>query len=144
MGEVLLTSGDSFLVQVTAGTHTFLADEPVSAGGEDKGPTPYELLAAALGSCTSMTLRFYANREKIPLQGIAIRVVHNRKHARDCANCLSNDGYIHHFELELDLKGDLTQQQKETLLGVAKRCPVSKTLSHEIRIDETLVNDGAR
>ncbi|MEO8216003.1 MAG: OsmC family protein [Acidobacteriota bacterium] len=143
MAEIRLTAGEAFVVQVEARTHTFLVDEPAEAGGQDLGPAPYELLAAALGSCTSMTLRFYANREAIPLEGIVIRVIHDRKYARDCENCLSTDGYIHNFELELELKGNLlTRDQKEKLLEIAGRCPVNKTLSREIRIEERLVEPG--
>jgi putative redox protein len=138
---VIVLGRGSFKTEVTAGPHTFILDEPVEAGGTDQGPTPYDALAAALGGCTAMTLHFYAKREKIPLEGVDIRVSHDRQHASDCAECVEGkEEYIHVFEVELSVMGDdLTQEQKETLLEIAKRCPVAKTLGARIRIEERLV-----
>lgn len=87
-----------------------------------------------------MTLEFYARREKIPLEGVEAKVTHDREYAKDCADCLSTGGYIHRFRIELTLTGALSAEQKQKLLEVAGRCPVAKTLSNEIRIDDVLMN----
>jgi len=139
MSEVVLRSRGSFLTEIQMGEHTLTADEPVSAGGSNKGPNPYDLLAAALGSCTSMTLVFYARREKLPLEGVDLRVTHGRSHAKDCADCLTQEGYVHTFEMTMRLEGPLTPEQKLKLVEVARRCPVRKTLTSQIRVTERLV-----
>ena len=136
---VSLHSSGSFRNEVQAGPHRFVIDEPPDAGGSGEGPTPYDLLAAALGGCTSMTLHFFAKREKIPLEGVDISVTHDRQHAQDCADCTTHSGYIHRFRVEIGLRGPLTEEQKQKLLAVAGRCPVSKVLGSEIKIDEVLV-----
>jgi uncharacterized OsmC-like protein len=139
MGEpVIVRSQGAFQVEVVAGKHRFIADEPVSAGGADAGPTPYDFLSAALGGCTSMTLFFYARREKIPLEGVELEIVNDRMYAKDCADCTTTQGYIHRFDVKITLRGDLTPAQREQLMGIARRCPVYKTLTNEIRIIETL------
>ena len=138
MAEVFLQAGTTFETRVQAGKHLLVLDEPESAGGTDRGATPYDLLAAALGGCTAMTLRFYANREKIDLTAVAVTVTHDRMHAKDCLDCLSQQGYIHSFDVKLRLEGNLTEEQRQKLLSIAKRCPVYKTLTNEIRIVETL------
>lgn len=136
---VVLHARGSFRNEVEAGPHRFVIDEPPEAGGGGEGPTPYDLLGAALGGCTSMTLHFYAKREKLPLTGTDVTVVHDRQHAQDCADCVTHSGYIHRFRVEIRLHGDLTDEQRQQLLGIARRCPVAKTLSSEIKIDEVLV-----
>lgn len=140
MGQpVVVRSKGSFRNEVEAGSHRFVIDEPVEAGGTDEGPTPYDLLGAALGGCTSMTLVFYARREKLPLEGVNVSVSHDRSHAKDCADCTTKSGFIHRFNVEIELFGPLTEEQRQKLLGVAGRCPVAKTLSSEIKIEERLV-----
>lgn len=137
---VIVLGRGGFRTEVTAGPHTFILDEPVASGGTNEGPTPYDALAAALGGCTAMTLHFYAKREKIPLEGVDIRVSHDRQHASDSAECVEKGGYIHVFEVEISVMGDeLTQEQKKKLVEIAKRCPVAKTLGAQIRIEERLV-----
>jgi uncharacterized OsmC-like protein len=135
---VIVRSRNSFRTEVEAGRHRFVLDEPLSADGTDEGPTPYDALAAALGGCTSMTLHFYARREKIPLEGVDVTITHDRQHAKDCADCMTQSGYIHRFEVVIGLHGPLSAEQKQQLLGIAKRCPVAKTLQNEIKIDEKL------
>ena len=135
---VTVRSRGSFLNEVEAGAHHWVLDEPASAGGTDSGPTPYDMLAAALGGCTSMTLHFYARREKLPLEGVDVTVSHDRQYAKDCADCTTTSGYIHRFRLAIRLHGPLSDEQKAHLLTIARRCPVAKTLSSEIRIDEVL------
>lgn len=138
MGPVIVRSANSFRNEITAGKHVLISDEPPEAGGGDEGPTPYDLLSAALGTCTSMTLHFYAKREKIPLEGVEVSLTNDRMYAKDCADCATSSGYIHRFTVKLKLLGDLTDAQREQLIGIARRCPVYKTLTSEIRIDEVL------
>lgn len=138
MEPVVVRSNGTFLNTVDAHGHQFAMDEPASAGGSDGGPTPYELLSAALGGCTSMTLHFVARRDAIPLTGIEVRVTNDRIHAKDCADCESANGYIHRFDVHIRLEGDLTAEQREKLFSTARRCPVYKTLTSEIRIVEEL------
>jgi putative redox protein len=143
MSTVIVRSAASFRCEVEAGRHRFVVDEPASAGGSDEGPTPYDLLSAALGSCTSMTLNFYARREGIALTGVEVSVTNDRSHAKDCADCQSAEGYIHRFGVRLRFHGDLTGEQRTKLLDIARRCPVYKTLTSEIRIDEVLEEEPA-
>lgn len=134
-GEVVARTGvDGFATEVRAGNHAFLADEPISVGGTDKGPTPYDLLAAALATCTTMTLRMYAAHKKLDFESATVRVSHGRIHADDCVDCEQRDGQIHEFTRELLLEGDLTEAQRGRMLEIADRCPVHKTLHNEIRV----------
>jgi putative redox protein len=140
MQPVIVRSADSLRNDIEAGPHRMIADEPASAGGTELGPTPYDFLAAALGTCTSMTLRVVAKRENIPLEGVEITVENDRMYAKDCADCLNSTGYIHRFTVSIKLLGNLTPEQRARMLDVARRCPVHKTLTSEIRIDEKLVD----
>jgi uncharacterized OsmC-like protein len=125
--------------QVMVRSAGILADEPVEAGGEDRGPDPYELLLAALGACTSMTVLIYARRKQWPLQGVEVRLRHARVHAEDCADCETRPGLLDRIERELALEGELSPEQRERLLQIAERCPVHRTLTSEIRIESRLV-----
>jgi putative redox protein len=138
MGPVTVRSAASFRTDIDVGRHHLIADEPPAAGGTDLGPTPYDLLSSALGACTAMTLHFYAKREQIPLAGVELSITNDRQYAKDCADCLTSAGFIHRFAVRLKLLGELTAEQRERLLGIARRCPVYKTLTSEIRIDEVL------
>jgi uncharacterized OsmC-like protein len=114
---------------VTAEGRALVVDEPRADGGDDLGPSPYELLTAALGACTAMTLQIYARRKGIPLHEVAVEVEHERTHANDCADCLEpHEGRIEVLRRKIVLRGDLTNAQRDELLGIAKRCPVHKTL----------------
>ena len=132
-------AGASLRNEIEAGQHRLIADEPASAGGTDAGPTPYDFLSAGLGGCTSMTMRVVAKRENIPLEGAEITITNDRMYAKDCADCTSSTGYIHRFDVRIKLIGNLTEAQRERLLSVARRCPVAKTLTSEIKIEEQLV-----
>lgn len=136
---VVLRSRGSFRNEVEAGPHQWVLDEPADAGGGGEGPTPYDMLAAALGGCTSMTLHYYAKREKLPLEGVDVTITHDRQNVKDCSDCSTQSGWIHRFKVEIKLHGPLDEAQRQRLLVIAGRCPVAKTLQSEIRIDEVLV-----
>lgn len=136
---VRATLQGSFRTNLEIGKHRLLADEPIAAGGTNEGPTPYDLLASALASCTAMTIHFYARREKYPLTAVDLTVTHDRMHAKDCAECESKEGFIHRFEVKIKLAGELTEAQRSKLLEIAGRCPVAKTLQNPIKVHHTLV-----
>ncbi|UTW04211.1 OsmC family protein [Amphritea atlantica] len=125
---------DSFTQDISAAGHHLIADEPISYGGNYLGPTPYQLVAAGLGACTSMTLRMYARQKKIPLEHVQVDVSHAKIHAQDCLSCDKNGGKIDQFERQITLTGDLTGEQRKRLLEIADRCPVHKTLEGDISI----------
>ena len=124
-----------FRAEISAGKHVLVADEPLAAGGTDKGPTPYELLLAALGACTAMTLRMYADRKKWPLEDVRVRLRSARSHERDCENCEKEAVGIHRVERQLELSGSLTDEQRQRLNEIADRCPVKQTMQREIRVE---------
>jgi putative redox protein len=138
-GTVTVTEAGSgtYTQQITAGHHRLVADEPQPIG-DDAGPTPYDLLLAALGSCTSMTLRMYANRKGWPLANIRVTLRHSRIHAQDCAECETKTGWIEHIDREIELTGDLDDAQRDRLLLMADRCPVHQTLTSEVRVATSL------
>ncbi|OLT05868.1 osmotically inducible protein C [Pseudonocardia sp. CNS-004] len=121
---------------ITVGPHHLVADEPVPVG-DDTGPTPYDLLLAALGACTAMTLRLYAQRKHWPLDDVTVSLRHSRIHAEDCANCETQAGMLDRIERVIQLDGDLDDDQRKRLLEIADRCPVHRTLQSEIVIDTT-------
>jgi putative redox protein len=134
--EVLVreTRHGAFQQEITAGRHRFLADEPVAAGGLDSGPGPYDLLLAALGACTSMTLRLYAERKKLPLARTRVRLRHSRIYAADCAECETKEGMLDRIERIITLEGELDAEQRQRLIEIADKCPVHRTLTSEINI----------
>jgi putative redox protein len=127
-----------YLQNISIGQHRIQADEPAEAGGCDAGPNPYELLLAALGACTSMTLRMYANRKRWPLEDIRVRLMHGKMHAEDCLSCETKEGLVDRIEREIFLVGNLTDEQRQRLLGIANNCPVHRTLTSEIHIETRL------
>ena len=139
MTEVTVHGGAAGFVQrIETSRHTLAGDEPASAGGTDQGPSPYEFLLAALGSCTVATLRMYADRKGWPLEGMQVRVTHEKTHARDCEDCETREGYIDRIERRIALAGPLDGAQTARLLEIANRCPVHRTLTSEVRIDTVL------
>jgi putative redox protein len=132
-----------FATEISSGRHALLADEPKSVGGTDTGPTPYDLLLAALGTCTAMTLRMYANRKGWPLDGATVELRHDRVHARDCEDCETETGYVSQIRKLVTLDGDLDDAQRQRLLEIADRCPVHRTLVSEIIISTDLVSAQA-
>ena len=125
--------------EIETGRHRLVADEPVEAGGTDTGPSPYELLLAALGACTSMTLSMYARRKQWPLEQVTVRLRHDKIHAQDCAECETKEGRLDRIEREISLAGPLDAEQRERLLPIANRCPVHRTLVSEVDIRSRLV-----
>jgi putative redox protein len=120
--------------EVTVGRHRFLADEPIDVGGLDSGPGPYDLLLAALGACTAMTLRLYAERKALPLERVTVALTHDRIHAADCAECETKEGMIDHIERAIMLRGALDAAQRQRLMEIADKCPVHRTLTSEVNI----------
>ena len=123
-----------FQQEIVSGVHRFIADEPVNVGGRDSGPGPYDLLLAALGACTSMTLRLYADRKKLPLRRTQVRLKHGKIYATDCAECETKEGMIDRIERVITLEGDLDPAQRARLLEIADKCPVHRTLKSEVDI----------
>ena len=129
-----------FRTEVIAGGHALVADEPASVGGTGEGPSPYDLLSAALAACTSMTLKMYASHKKLDLDSATVRVRHGKIHAKDCEDCESAEGRIDQFERELSLAGSLTDEQRKRLLEIADRCPVHRTLHGEVKVRTALAD----
>ena len=123
---------------LTAGNHELIADEPEQVGGKDTGPDPYDYLLMALGSCTVMTVRMYADRKEWPLEDVYVELRHQKSHADDCENCDEKGSKIDHIEKELIVKGELTQKQKQRLLEISEKCPVNRTLQSDIKITSSL------
>ena len=129
---VVRGNAQGFTQEIVVGSHQLTADEPKDMGGDDEGPTPYDLLLAALGSCTSITVTLYAQRKSWPLQEVIARLRHSRIHATDCADCESKEGKIDHIEPEIRLEGPLlSDEQRPKLLQIAEKCPVHLTLVTE-------------
>lgn len=133
-----LDNSEGFTTAMKVGSHYLTADEPVSAGGNDFGPSPYELLSAGLASCTAMTLQMYAKRKKWPLEQVKVHTCYGKNHAEDCKNCESEQAKIDTFTRTLELKGPLNEEQRQRLLEIANKCPVHRTLRSEISIQTEL------
>jgi putative redox protein len=132
---VTVIGGPSVLRQaISVGPHHLIADEPKTSGGSDAGPDPYELLLSALGSCTNMTLRMYADRKKWSLKEIRVALTHSKNHANDCVNCEQPTAMLDRIERRIMLIGELTVEQRQRLLEIANLCPVHKSLTSRIDI----------
>jgi uncharacterized OsmC-like protein len=135
VGSVIVRgSAAGFAQEIHAGPHRFHADEPVSAGGTDTGASPYDLLLAALGACTSMTVAMYARRKAWPLEEVTVHLRHAKIHAADCAECETKEGMLDRIERDIHFAGSLTEEQRSKLLEIANKCPVHRTLTSEIDI----------
>jgi uncharacterized OsmC-like protein len=135
IGSVIVRgSAAGFAQEIVAGPHRMSADEPVSAGGTDTGPSPYDFLLAALGACTSMTVGMYARRKGWPLEEVTVHLRHSKIHAIDCAECETKEGMLDRIERDIYFAGSLTNEQRSKLLEIANKCPVHRTLTSEIII----------
>ena len=136
---VVTGSATGFAQKISAGPHQLVGDEPTSVGGTDTGPTPYDLLLAALGSCTSMTIGLYARRKQWPLEAVTVTLRHSKVHAADCASCEQHPALLDHIERDVHLEGPLLEDQRARLLDIANKCPVHRTLTSKIEIATRLV-----
>lgn len=134
---------EGFAQAIAAGLHQLTSDEPTDVGGSDTGPTPYDLLLAALGSCTSMTLAMYARRKGWPLEAVTVRLRHSRIHAADCEACESKEGWLDHIERAVELTGVLSDEQRARLLDIADKCPVHRTLMSAVHVQTQLAPNGS-
>jgi putative redox protein len=131
-----------FAQHVAAGPHQLRADEPLSVGGEDSGPGPYDLVMAGLGACTSMTLRLYAERKGWPLERVTVTLSHDKIHAEDCADCETKSGRLDRIDRRLLVEGALDDEQRARLLEIADKCPVHRTLESEVVVTTGLEPPG--
>ena len=129
-----------FRTDIISNGFPLVADEPASVGGGNTGPTPYDYLLAALGSCTSMTLRMYSDKKQWPLESVTVRLTHRKIHAGDCELCETERGMIDEITRVITLVGDLDDDQRERLLQIADRCPVHKTMHGEVAIHTSLAD----
>ena len=128
-----------FAQEIEIASHRLKGDEPVAFGGTDSGPSPYDFLLAALGTCTSMTISLFARRKGWPLDNVTVSLHHSKIHATDCADCETKEGKIDRIEREIELTGALTPEQRAKLMEMADRCPVHQTLTSEINIQTRAV-----
>jgi len=136
---VIHGSATGFVQEISVGGHRLKADEPSEFGGAGSAPTPYDLLISALGACTSMTVSMYARRRQWPLEAVIVRVRHSKIHAADCANCEKSEGMLDRIERDIELQGNLTEEQRARLLEIANKCPVHRTLTSEIDVPTRLL-----
>jgi len=137
-GQVTTRTRDTYRTEIKAGRHSLVADEPEDVGGDDDGPSPYDYLLAALGSCTGITLRMYADRKEWPLDETIVRLSHDRIHAEECKDSETEEGRVDHVTREIDVRGDLTDTQRERLFEIANKCPVHRTLHSEVNVKSML------
>ena len=130
---------ERYYTEIDAHGHALVADEPESMGGGALGPSPYELLTAALGACTAMTLRMYADHKKWPLEEVDVQLRHRKIHAKDCVECEDKTGKVDLIERDIELVGELSDEQRQRLLEIADKCPVHKTLHAEVKITSRLI-----
>jgi putative redox protein len=135
---VVRTAEEGFYTQIKAGKHSLQADEPESVGGTDLGPTPYGLLLSALGACTGMTLHLYAARKKWKIGDVEVHLSHSKEYGDDCDNCEDDQRYLDLIERELSFTGNLSEEQRQKLLGIADKCPVHKTLTRQVKIETVM------
>lgn len=138
MGEVTVKHLQNLQQQVITDGHSFISDEPVKLKGDGLGPNPYDLLLAGLGSCTSMTLKLYAKHKNIPLKSVEVKLSYSRIYDNDCRDCTADEKFLHKITTRIKLIGDLTDEQRQRLLEIARRCPVHKTLISRIEIENSL------
>ena len=136
---IIWGDGNGFAQQIVAGSHRLRGDEPESAGGSDIGPSPYDLLLAALSCCTSMTVGMYARKKNWPLERVTVWLRHSKIYATDCSECETREGMLDRIERDVRFEGPLSAEQRSRLLEIANRCPVHRTLTSEINIRTRLL-----
>lgn len=134
MGTVTVRTADGFQQEIVAGDHVLWADEPTDIGGDDTGPTPYELLLGALGACTSITLSMYARRKKWDLRKVNIDLEHSNDYRKDCEKCEDGEVHLDHVTVTLSLEGELDDAQRKRLMEIAARCPVNQSLGRGMHV----------
>ncbi len=135
---VVRVGGKGYTSEIRVGKHRFLADEPASVGGDDLGPSPYDLLVSGLGACTAMTLRMYADRKGWPLSEVRVHLEHYKDYPTDRENTEAKQSKIDHIERYVELEGPLDAQQQQRLLEIADRCPVHRTLHNDVEVRSVL------
>ena len=141
---VVKGAASGFAQEVTVRSHRLLGDEPVVDGGTDSGPSPYDFLLAALGTCASITVAMYTRRKQWPLECVTVRLRHTKVHASDCAECENKAAMLDRIESEIELEGALSEEQRHRLLEIANHCPVHRTLGSEIMIETRLAEAEER
>ena len=136
--DVVTRTEGTYRTAIQAGRHALVGDEPESVGGDDDGPTPYGFLLSALGSCTGMTLRMYADRKEWPLDETIVRLSHEKVHAEDCENCDTEQGQVDRITREIEIRGRLSDDQRERLFEIANKCPVHRTLLGDVDVRSSL------
>ena len=136
--DVVTRTEGTYRTAIQAGRHALVGDEPESVGGDDDGPTPYGFLLSALGSCTGMTLRMYADRKEWPLDKTIVRLSHEKVHAEDCENCDTEQGQVDRITREIEIRGRLSDDQRERLFEIANKCPVHRTLLGDVDVRSSL------
>lgn len=129
-----LDASDGFTTAMKVGSHFMTADEPLSFGGNDYGPTPYELVSAGLSACTAMTIQMYAKRKGWSLDNVEVHTSYTKSHAQDCENCETDNTKLDTFKRDISLSGSLDEKQKSRIMQIADKCPVHKTLHSTVQI----------
>jgi len=132
---MVLGPSTGFRTEIEVGGHHLVVDEPVAVGGADAGPSPYEMLLAALGACTSMTLRLYADKRKWPLERVRVSLQHRKVHAQDCADCDHKPAKMDLVDRVVFLEGALSDEQRTKLMEIADRCPVHQTMQSKMQVN---------
>jgi len=138
MGNVTVKYINNLQLGIIAGEHRLIADEPKEKGGDDLGPNPYEYLLAALGSCTAMTLVMYARRKNMPLESVEVDLSFKREHNQDAAGVEDKKNFMEQITREIHVKGNLSEQEKNRLLEIAQRCPVCRTITSKLQVEDTI------
>jgi putative redox protein len=136
--EVREAGRGKFAVDIEAGPHHLIADEPAAMGGNDLGPAPHDFLLAGLGACTVMTVRMYADRKGFALEGVRVLLTRRKIRAADCTDCVATEGEVEEMSREIVLTGNLDAESRQKLLEIASKCPVHRTLTGEIKVRTTL------
>ncbi len=136
MTKVTVRSMQNLQQEIISGHNLIIADEPVAEGGDDAGFDPYSLLLSALGACTAITLKLYARNKKWALEEVIVNLTHEKIHAQDCLDCETKEGKVDRIQRQIQLEGNLSKEQQLRLREIAKRCPVHRTLTSEIAIQD--------